>query len=752
MGRSIGFLAIVGLCLGIAFPAFASQRIALVIGNSDYENAPLANPVRDAALMAETLRSVGFDVLEYNDLDRRDLTKAFLAFGRKLEEAGKEATALVYYAGHGAQVNGENYLIPVGARIEEEIDVEIEGVRASSLLRTLRKAKSTLNIVILDACRNNPFESGSRSAQTGLAKMDAPTGTLLAYSTAPGKVAEDGNGKNSTYTKALARAIKTPGAKVEEVFKTVRVNVVDRTQGRQVPWESSSLTGDFIFQEKLPEPEPVVTASTSAVDTTQIEIEYWKSIATSTDPALFEAYMAEYPDGVFKSIAEQRVASLNAALVQPQQDDGFAREQAVWNSIKDSGSIGMLNGFLESYPDGIYATIARATIANLESRQQLASRTTQPVDEEFVIWDSVKNAGTAAELQVYLDAYPQGKYAKLARAKVAALNTTAVSSSAAETSAVIVSTPANPDFPFDGTWRIVGEPTAFIRSWRYGVCRNGDEIDDTITVEGGEIRGRVTSKTENTLSIQGQISPNGRLSLDFITGEGQQQTGRGEYRSSLDAVTESIPMKIKLESGHGAGCRYELTMTRAAETSSSVRQQVASVNTTEIVDDEALIWDSVKNAGTAVELQVYLDAYPNGRFAAVANAKIAALTTTATKLGSGNRYQGAWRFELTYIRSIGATLPTAFCKAGAKIDTEVDIDAAGKFNKAASSNKGTRQTVSGNVTTDGSMLLTLQSWAGARGPSGEVELPIPDGTLSDPVKFSAAYSECHYTLKLTRVE
>lgn len=527
--------------------ANASQpRIALVIGNSDYEYAPLANPVRDAELMADTLREVGFEVLEYSDLNRRNLTKAFIQLGKKLEEVGPDATALIYYAGHGAQVNGENYLIPVGAEIEEEIDVEIEGVRASSLLSTLRKAKSALNIVILDACRNNPFESASRSAQTGLAKMDAPTGTLLAYSTAPGKVAEDGSGKNSTYTKALARAIKTPGAKVEEVFKTVRVSVVDRTQGRQVPWESSSLTGDFIFQEKLPEPEPVVTASTGTVDTTQIEIEYWKSIATSTNPTLFEAYLTEFPNGLFKTIAEQRIASLNTALVEPAPDDGFEREKAVWNTVKDSNNAGMLRGFVESFPDGVYATIAKSMIADLEAQQQIASRSTDTsLDEELVIWDSVKNAKTVAELQIYLDTYPDGKYAKLAKTKIAALNTAPV-------------TAANPHYPFDGKWRLVGEPYEFRRGGRGGICRNADTMDDVFSVNGGEINEKLQSRLDNTLIVRGHLRPSGRMELHLKTASSMT----GKLVKNLEPSAKSAAFKVKIRTSNNTGCSYEFTMTR----------------------------------------------------------------------------------------------------------------------------------------------------------------------------------------------
>ncbi|MEQ9488181.1 MAG: caspase family protein [Alphaproteobacteria bacterium] len=529
----------------------ASQpRLALVIGNSNYENAPLANPVRDAALMADTLREVGFEVLEYTDLDRRDLTKAFINLGDRLEENGGNATTLVYYAGHGAQVNGENYLIPIGAQIEEEIDVEIEGVRASSLLGILRKARSSLNIVILDACRNNPFESSSRSAQTGLAKMDAPTGTLLAYSTAPGKVAEDGDGKNSTYTRALARAIKTPGAKVEEVFKTVRVNVVDRTQGRQVPWESSSLTGDFVFQEKLPEPEPEPVVTASIQQTNQVvEIEYWKSIANSTDPALFEAYIAEYPNGLFRSIAEQRVASLNTAIAAPEPDDGFEREKAVWNTVKDSANIGMLKGFIASFPDGVYATIANSMIADLEAKQQVASRTVEPVDDELVIWESVQNGTTVAEFQVYLDAYPDGRYAELARTKIAALNTTR-------------SKPSDPRYPFDGAWRLSGKPVSFRRAYRYGVCRNGDSIDDTFVVERGKVMASVTSESDNQLNLQGSFEHTGRLDIDFSTGDGGALGGKGQHSGTYNMDSSEILFSLKIESGNQAGCRYELKMTR----------------------------------------------------------------------------------------------------------------------------------------------------------------------------------------------
>ena len=283
----------------------APARSALVIGNSDYENAPLKNPVNDAALMASTLKGVGFEVMAHVNLDRRELKRAYLRFGDRIKEAGGDTVSLIYYAGHGAQVNGENYLLPIGSLIEDERDVDIEGVRASSLLRTLKDANAALNIVILDACRNNPFKTSSRSANRGLAKMDAPTGTLLAYSTAPGQVAEDGSGENSVFTKALALAIRMPGAKVEEVFKRVRIEVMTRTLDQQVPWESTSLTGDFYFSGNTTTPQAPVAAAPATLAAPAVDKEtiFWQSIQDSEDAGDFKAYLQQYPDGSFAALA-----------------------------------------------------------------------------------------------------------------------------------------------------------------------------------------------------------------------------------------------------------------------------------------------------------------------------------------------------------------------------------------------------------------------------------------------------------------
>jgi formylglycine-generating enzyme required for sulfatase activity len=225
----------------------AEPRIALVIGNSAYPSGPLRNPANDAELMKDTLKRVGFDVIAKRDADQITMKRAIQEFGARLDAAGPKAVGLFYYAGHGVQLEGRNFLIPTTANIEREGDVEIEAVSADWVIEQMRYARNSLNIVILDACRNNPFTRSMRSAGHGLAVMDVPTGILIAYSAAAGAVAEDGNGRNSPYTIALTQAMLEQHEPLAEIFQDVRVAVMSATAQRQVPWEYSSLTGRFYF-------------------------------------------------------------------------------------------------------------------------------------------------------------------------------------------------------------------------------------------------------------------------------------------------------------------------------------------------------------------------------------------------------------------------------------------------------------------------------------------------------------------------
>jgi hypothetical protein len=227
--------------------AGAGPRIALVVGNAAYEASPLLNPARDAALVAASLEAVGFRTQLLRDGDQRAMKRAIQAFGAELERGGPDAVGLFFYAGHGVQLGGRNYLIPVGAHIERDADVEIEAVGADWVIEQMRFARNRLNFIVLDACRNNPFVRSFRSADRGLARMDAPAGVLIAYSTAPGDVAADGEGANSPYSLALAAAIRGSGEPAELMFKGVRDEVRRSTAERQTPWESSSLTGQNFY-------------------------------------------------------------------------------------------------------------------------------------------------------------------------------------------------------------------------------------------------------------------------------------------------------------------------------------------------------------------------------------------------------------------------------------------------------------------------------------------------------------------------
>lgn len=225
-------------------------KTALVIGNSAYDIAPLSNPANDAKAMGDTLRDLGFEVDEYVDLDLASMDKAIRDFGIKLKQ--NRGLGLFFYAGHGAQIGGNNYLIPVGSGITAADEVRYKSINAEMVLKKMETAGNNFNIVIMDACRNNPFPSKFRSIEKGLARMDAPTGSIIAYATAPGSTAADGIGNNGLYTSHLLDAMKIPGLSVEEVFKQVRIRVLDESKGAQTPWESSSLTGHFEFIEQSP--------------------------------------------------------------------------------------------------------------------------------------------------------------------------------------------------------------------------------------------------------------------------------------------------------------------------------------------------------------------------------------------------------------------------------------------------------------------------------------------------------------------
>jgi uncharacterized caspase-like protein len=284
------------------------QRVALVIGNTAYKRDELDNAVNDARLMQRTLEKADFTVTLRENLDRAGMLVALREFGAQLNE---NTVAVLYYAGHALQLRDQNFMIPVDAEIRSEDEIPIQGMDLTYILGQMSRAKSRVNVVILDACRDNPFAKRSSGTVQGLAQMDAPIGTLLAYATAPGKQAPDGIGQkgNSVYTAQLARHLLTPGLPVEIMFKRVREAVVRESRQLQVPWEHSSLLGEFAFVPgRLTESPDAAEADGSA------ELALWNSIKDSSRADDFRAYRRQYPNGRFTEQAQARIAALSAPV------------------------------------------------------------------------------------------------------------------------------------------------------------------------------------------------------------------------------------------------------------------------------------------------------------------------------------------------------------------------------------------------------------------------------------------------------
>ena len=298
--------------------AFADKRVAFVVGNGAYKNvAGLPNPAVDARSMAKLLRNVGFDVVEGSNLTRGKMTEKLLDFGKKAEGAD---VALFFYAGHGIAVNGTNYLLPVDADLKSEMDVKLGAAINVDLTLEQTMSDAKVKLVFLDACRDNPFAAKIRSAKatrsvsvaSGLAEMKSGEGTLIAFATGPGQTALDGEaGTNSPFTRALMANIASPGVEIQQAMTRVRAQVNEETSKNQLPWGHTNLIGTVYLNpvaggsagEAMNTPVAVGPAS-------EVELEFWRSIKDSRQPEELNAYLTNYPNGTFKSIALARIASL----------------------------------------------------------------------------------------------------------------------------------------------------------------------------------------------------------------------------------------------------------------------------------------------------------------------------------------------------------------------------------------------------------------------------------------------------------
>jgi Caspase domain len=340
-GLVLGMVLLVHGIASICSAAVAGDRLALVIGNGAYANAPrLANPANDAADIAQSLRSIGFEIVEGRDLDKRAMEQKIVEFGHKLDGA---SLALFFYAGHGLQVSGQNYLVPIDARLQRAGDLSFETINVNQVLAQMEVEKR-VNLVFLDACRDNPLarsfartlgDTRSASVGRGLASIQGAVGTMIAYATQPDNTALDGAGRNSPFTAALVKHIATPGLEVRSMMTRVRADVLAATRDKQLPWDHSSLIGEVVLTPAS------ATAAATPPQTTPVPMAPLPTKGSATPP---------------------RPPSASP----PQQSDA----ERAWAVSKDTTSRAVLQAFIKRYGNTIYGEMASARLRELEQQAQ----------------------------------------------------------------------------------------------------------------------------------------------------------------------------------------------------------------------------------------------------------------------------------------------------------------------------------------------------------------------------------------------
>lgn len=359
----------------------AASRRALVIGNSKYAVGPLRNPANDAAAIAEELGRQGFEVTLGLDLKRDDMAQLIGAYAAQL--AAAKPVALFYFAGHGIQLGWRNYLVPVDAVLNRAADVQAQCTDVNSVVAGIGKAANPMNVIILDACRDDPF---GRTEQKGLSQFDAPPGTLLAYATSPGNVASDGDGANGLYTEHLLREMKVPEAKIEDVFKRVRLGVRRRSSGRQIPWESTSLEEDFWF---IP-PAELARLARAEAERRRREHEL-ERLRAERQRQQEEAERLRQERARQEELArvrrEEEEARRRLEALQHEREAAaqreFEAETKLWEQADGAKTPGPLEDYLRRYPSGRFAELAQLQLEELLRREgekpiQIASSAGNP--------------------------------------------------------------------------------------------------------------------------------------------------------------------------------------------------------------------------------------------------------------------------------------------------------------------------------------------------------------------------------------
>jgi uncharacterized caspase-like protein len=370
--QAISSAVLFGALLAGSHSALAESRLALVIGESAYRSVmPLPNPANDATQMSKLLTDAGFEVTAASDLSQKEMNDKVGDFAAQIAARGPDTVALVFYAGHGLQIDGENFLVPVDVDPKREADIPLQAVRLNDVLNTLNSVPSRMRILLLDACRNNPFPAINQTAGRGLAMVDTKSGapgTFVSFSTSPGSEAEDGSGSDSPYTTALLTAARTPGLPIEQAFKQVRLAVNKATDGRQTPWDSSSLTEDFSFisgsgaRASAPSFAKSDGAKRSADDWRRllqgrpVEAAHDMIVEDGTLEA-YQAFVALFAKSPFATEAHQWILRTQRMLA--------------WNEAVSLNTAASYRAFLAEYPDSDLAATARKLVERLRYKPNL---------------------------------------------------------------------------------------------------------------------------------------------------------------------------------------------------------------------------------------------------------------------------------------------------------------------------------------------------------------------------------------------
>ncbi|MEA3193083.1 MAG: hypothetical protein QOD26_1416 [Betaproteobacteria bacterium] len=402
-------------------PLLIAPRRALVIGNSSYGFGPLKNPANDAKAIGDALRASGFDVTTGLDLSRQQMLEAIRAYGESLTRA--KAIGIFYFAGHGVQLAWRNYLLPIDAEIRRIEDIEARCVDVNAVIEGIAKAANPMNVVILDACRENPF-AGVKLEQKGLSQLDAPPATLLAYATAPGNLASDGDGANGLYTEQLLKEIKVPEAKIEDVFKRVRLTVRRRSNGAQIPWESTSLEEDFWFIPPK-EMQKLAAAEAERVRKEREAERLWQE--------RIEKAQREETERLRREAEAEKARQEKIALAQREEAERLRRE-AEAERVKQEQIAKARREEAERLQREADAQRARQEADERRRHEQLARiykeeqerrRTQEESDrayeEELKFWERVSVSAEPAPLEEYLRRYPSGRFCEIAQAQLDAI-------------------------------------------------------------------------------------------------------------------------------------------------------------------------------------------------------------------------------------------------------------------------------------------------------------------------------------------